>query len=139
MDFFIKKWYYHFGFFWNNLTKKLVFAKKLFWVLVIGFLNLVSVDAKERSNIANLHSKSCSFLTKVSSLLKFRILLLPMAIPKFAKIADFGSWAEVFCSFCPLLIKYKMVKLFDVFSKIQVQGCITSLMKTESVGPRKNI
>ena len=49
MDFFIRKWYYHFGFFWNNLTKKPVFTKKLFWVLVIGFLNLVSVDAKERS------------------------------------------------------------------------------------------
>ena len=26
-----------------------MFTKKLFWVLVIGFLNLVSVDAKERS------------------------------------------------------------------------------------------
>ena len=49
MDFFIKKWYYHFGFFWNNLTKKPVFTKKSFWVLVIEFLNLVSVDAKERS------------------------------------------------------------------------------------------
>ena len=49
MDFLIKKLYYHFGFFWNNLTKKPVFTKKLFWVLVIGFLNLVSVDAKERS------------------------------------------------------------------------------------------
>ena len=47
---FHKKLYYYFGFFWNNLTKKPVFTKKLFWVLVIGFLNLVSVDAKERSN-----------------------------------------------------------------------------------------
>ena len=28
-----------------------MFTKKLFWVLVIGFLNLVSVDAKERSKI----------------------------------------------------------------------------------------
>ena len=26
-----------------------MFTKKSFWVLVIGFLNLVSVDAKERS------------------------------------------------------------------------------------------
>ena len=52
--FFHKKWYYHFGFFWNNLTKKPVFTKKLFWVLVIGFLNLVSVDAKERSKMFNL-------------------------------------------------------------------------------------
>ena len=26
-----------------------MFTKKLFWVLVIGFLNLVAVDAKERS------------------------------------------------------------------------------------------
>ena len=26
-----------------------MFTKKLFWVLVIGFFNLVSVDAKERS------------------------------------------------------------------------------------------
>ena len=34
---------------YGNLTKKPVFTKKLFWVLVIGFLNLVSVDAKERS------------------------------------------------------------------------------------------
>ena len=33
----------------KNLTKKPVVTKKLFWVLVIGFLNLVSVDAKERS------------------------------------------------------------------------------------------
>ena len=56
MDFFIKKWYYHFGFFWNNLTKKPVFTKKLFWVLVIGFLNLVSVDAKERSKVARFRS-----------------------------------------------------------------------------------
>ena len=31
------------------MTKKPVFTKKLFWVLVIRFLNLVSVDAKERS------------------------------------------------------------------------------------------
>ena len=44
-----KKLYYYFGFFWNNLTKKPVFTKKLFWVLVFGFMNLVSVDAKERS------------------------------------------------------------------------------------------
>ena len=29
--------------------KKPVFTKNFFWVLVIGFLNLVSVDAKERS------------------------------------------------------------------------------------------
>ena len=49
LDFFIKKIYYYFGFFWNNLTKKPVFTKKLFWVLVFGFMNLVSVDAKERS------------------------------------------------------------------------------------------
>ena len=46
---FHKKWYYYFGFFWNNLTKIPVFTKKLFWVLVFGFMNLVSVDAKERS------------------------------------------------------------------------------------------
>ena len=59
LDFFIKKWYYHLGFFWNNLTKKPVFTKKLFWVLVIGFLNLVSVDAKERSLITK--SENCWF------------------------------------------------------------------------------
>ena len=35
-----------------------MFTKKLFWVLVIGFLNLVSVDAKERSNIAKKFMKS---------------------------------------------------------------------------------
>ena len=51
------------------------------------------------------YSESCSFLTKassMSSLLKFRIFLLPMAMPKCAKAADFGSWAEVFCSFSAL-------------------------------------
>ena len=31
-----------------------MFTKKLFLVLVIGFLNLVSVDAKERSNITEM-------------------------------------------------------------------------------------
>ena len=46
---FHKKLYYYFGFFWNNLTKIPVFTKKLFWVLVFGIMNLVSVDAKERS------------------------------------------------------------------------------------------
>ena len=30
-----------------------MFTKKLFWILVIGFLNLVSVDAKERSMVKN--------------------------------------------------------------------------------------
>mgnify|MGYP007015526172 CR=1 FL=1 len=37
------------------MTKKPpVFTKKLFWVLVIGFLNLVSVDAKERSLVIEI-------------------------------------------------------------------------------------
>ena len=31
--------------------KEKKFEKKIFWVLVIGFLNLVSVDAKERSKV----------------------------------------------------------------------------------------
>jgi len=35
------------------LTKKPVFTKKLFWVLVFGSMNLVSVDAKERSLVIN--------------------------------------------------------------------------------------
>jgi hypothetical protein len=34
-----------------------VFTKKLFWVLVIGSLNLASVDAKERSFIAKNNQK----------------------------------------------------------------------------------
>ena len=52
MDFFLEELYYYFGFFWNNLTKIGVFTKKLFWVLVFGFMNLVSVDAKERSKVS---------------------------------------------------------------------------------------
>ena len=40
-----------------KVTKKPVFTKKVFWVLVIGFLNLVSVDAKERSLIAKSDHK----------------------------------------------------------------------------------
>ena len=34
-----------------------MFTKKLFWVLVIGFLNLVSVDAKERSKETKINWK----------------------------------------------------------------------------------
>ena len=37
LDFFIKKLYYYFGFFWNNLTKIPVFTKKIS-SLVFGFL-----------------------------------------------------------------------------------------------------
>ena len=39
-----------------------MFTKKIFWVLVIGFWNLVSVDAKERSILSILigrEGKSC--------------------------------------------------------------------------------
>ena len=36
-----------------------MFTKKLFWVLVIGFLNLVSVDAKERSFNVKSCGRSC--------------------------------------------------------------------------------
>ena len=32
-----------------------MFTKKLFWVLVFGFMNLVSVDAKERSIVFNTY------------------------------------------------------------------------------------
>ena len=39
-----------------------MFTKKLFWVLVLGFLNLVSVDAKERSNVTKiLHNSLFTF------------------------------------------------------------------------------
>ena len=38
-----------------------MFTKKLFWVLVIGFLNLVSVDAKERSKVCVIARKGGNF------------------------------------------------------------------------------
>ena len=44
-----------------------MFTKKLFWVLVIGFLNLVSVDAKESS--LNLNK----LFTVMSGIFKFQV------------------------------------------------------------------
>ena len=44
-----------------------MFTKKLFWVLVIGFLNLVSVDAKESS--LNLNK----LFTVMSGKFKFQV------------------------------------------------------------------
>ena len=50
-----------------------MFTKKLFWVLVFGFMNLVSVDAKERSYMTKINDQPLNIGQNFSRRAKLKI------------------------------------------------------------------